>query len=92
MENTSALHTHVWSDGTKPHQIKQDGQTIFHHRCLRCGRDFAQGFGVPDWQGAYVGAVRIELLTEKVSDRWRREECPGRLLPDDDEFRAMRRS
>jgi len=92
MANTNALHTHLWSDGTTRHQIGQDGKLISHRGCVRCGRDFAQARDDPDWQGAYVGAVRVELLTEKVSERWMREECPGRLLPGDDAARAMRRS
>jgi hypothetical protein len=39
MEN---LRQHSWSDGATPHEILQDGQIILHHRCLKCGRDFAK--------------------------------------------------
>ena len=40
MERRHPLRTHVWADGDTPRQITQDGKIIFHHRCLRCGRDF----------------------------------------------------
>jgi hypothetical protein len=40
----------------------------------------------------YVGAIRIELLVESVSERWVCEECPGRFLAEDVRTRAMRRS
>jgi hypothetical protein len=42
MDNTKAPPTHLWSGGNIPRQITQDGRTNLHHRCVRCGRDFAQ--------------------------------------------------
>ena len=92
MDTTNALHTHLWSDGTTPRQITQDGKTILHHRCLRCGRDFTHGVNGAGWQAAYIGIFKVELLADCVSQRWLREECPRRLLPEDDVSRAMRRS
>lgn len=90
MENRNALHTHSWSDGSAPHVFKQDGRTIFHHRCVRCGRDFAQGLNGAGWQAIYVGVFKVELLAETVTSRWLTEECPERPVPDDDVSRAMR--
>jgi hypothetical protein len=92
MDNTNAPQTHVWADGDTPHQVKQDGRVVLHHRCLRCGRDFAQGLDGAAWQAVYIGIFKVELLADRVSDRWLREECPQRLLPDDDVSRATRRS
>jgi len=95
MNNGDALSTHVWSDGITPHQIQQSGRIILHHCCSLCRRDFAREFDGSDgsdWQAAYVGAVRIELLVENVSQQWVTDECPGRLLAADDAQRAMRRS
>jgi hypothetical protein len=40
MERRHPLHTHVWADGDMLRQTTQDGKIIFHHRCVRCGRDF----------------------------------------------------
>jgi hypothetical protein len=92
METRHPLRTHVWADGDIPHQITQDGRIIFHHRCIRCGRDFVQAIDRSGWQAASAGVLRIELLADSVTERWVREECPGRLLPDDDVSRATRRS
>ena len=95
MDERNALDTHAWSDGATPHQIHQSGRTVFHHRCSRCGRDFAREFDGSDgsdWQAAYVGAIRIELLAESVSERWVSEECPARIQPQDHAARATRRS
>ncbi|SRR6266851_2328106 len=36
------------------------------------------------WQAATAGIRRIELLEDSLTERWVREECPGRLLPADD--------
>jgi hypothetical protein len=87
-----ALETHQWSDGTTPHPINQDGRTILHFRCLRCGRDFAQGADQSAWQALYVGIFRVELIAESVSARWLADDCPGRLLESDQDDRGMRQS
>ena len=61
-------------------------------RCLRCGRDFAQGFdGVYSWEAVYIGLLRIERLAKSVTERWLSEPCPGSPRPEDDELRAMRK-
>jgi hypothetical protein len=80
MKNVTALQTHIWAEGTTPRQILQDGRTIVHHRCPRCGRDFAFELDGSGWHAAYVGLLRIEVLSESVSARWLAEECPGRPL------------
>lgn len=95
MNSRNALDTHAWSNGTTPHQIQQSGRIFLHHHCSQCGREFSREFDGSDgsdWQAAYVGVIRIELLAESVSERWVSEECPKRLLPEDDATRAMRRS
>ena len=82
MEKNKRLNTHVWTGGGSPRKIKQEGKTIRHHHCSSCGRDFAQGLeGANGWQAVYIGTIRIELLSERVSKRWLGEECPGRLIP-----------
>jgi hypothetical protein len=55
MERRHPLRTHVWADGDTPRQITQDGKIIFHHRCLRCGRDFVQAIDRARWQAATGG-------------------------------------
>ncbi len=90
MERAHPLRTHAWADGDIPHQIAQDGRVIFHHRCVRCGRDFMQALDCTRWQAATVGILRIEPLADSVTERWVTEECPGRLLPGDNRSRATR--
>ena len=94
MTNGYPLQTHVWADGgAAPHQIMQDGRTIVHQRCLRCGRDFALELDGSGWHALYVGVFRVELLAESVTARWLTEECPRQFLwTQDEEARAMRRS
>jgi hypothetical protein len=86
MEKTSELPTHKFSDGP-PRRITQSGKTIFHQRCLNCGRDFGQGLDGGGWRAIYVGVLRIELLADSVNDRWLREPCPKQLLPSDNDDR-----
>lgn len=71
--------------------MEQDGKILIHQRCLRCGRDFGQGFdGVDSWEAVYVGLLRIERLEKSITERWLSEPCPGELRREDDELRAMR--
>ena len=92
MERRQPLRTHVWADGDLPHQVTQDGEIIFYRRCVRCGRDFVQTIDGTGWQAASVGVLRIEFLADSVTERWVREECPGRLLADDCRSRVTQRA
>jgi hypothetical protein len=92
MERRQPLRTHVWADGDLPHQVTQDDEIIFYRRCVRCGRDFVQTIDGTGWQAASVGVLRIELLADSVTERWVREECPGRLLADDCRSRVTRQA
>jgi hypothetical protein len=80
MGYTVSLRTHTFSDAIL-HRIAPDGKTILHRHCLRCGRDFGQELNGADWQAIYVGALRVEPVSDSVADRWLREKCPGLLLP-----------
>jgi hypothetical protein len=92
MERRYPLRTHVWADGDTPRQITQDGKIIFHHRCVRCGRDFVQPIDHAGWYAASVGVQRTELLADSVTEQWVTEDCPGRLLVDDCRSRATRQA
>lgn len=88
---TNAMLTHSWSEGLPPHQILQDGRTILHHRCSRCGRDFGFELDGSGWHAVYIGVFSVELLDDGVTRRWVYEECPGQLLTIDDVARTNRR-
>ena len=91
MKNANTLGTHLFADGATPRTIHQDGRTIYHHRCIRCGRDFAQGMNGGGWQAVNVGLVRIELLVDTVTDQWLAERCPGEpLWSQDAQARTLR--
>ena len=90
MKNGNALQTHDWS--AIPRQILQDGRTIAHNRCTRCARDFAFELDGTGWHAVYVGVFRVELLDQKVNQRWLSEECPRQVLPGDEVDRATRLS
>jgi hypothetical protein len=84
MEPNESLATHLWSGRGIARAVQQDGRTVLHHRCVRCGRDFAQGLdGAYGWQAAHVGLLRIELLAQSVNERWLSERCPGEPKPED---------
>jgi hypothetical protein len=87
IENT----THIWSGGSDPHRLKQDGRTIFLRQCSCCRRDFAQGIDGLDWRAVYLGVFKVEPLADAISSQWLEEECPKRRLPADDIARATRR-
>jgi hypothetical protein len=89
MKNDSnPLQTHLWADGDTPHQILQDGRTIAHQRCIRCGRDFGFELDGSGWHAIHVSVFRVEFLPQAVSSRWLTEECPREPLPSDDVDRA----
>ena len=91
MNREHAPQTHVWSVGITPRQVLQDGQTIFHRHCALCWREFVRGIdGVADWEAAHAGVFRIERLAKHVTERWLSEECPRRVLREDDVARALR--
>jgi hypothetical protein len=91
MKTPNTLGTHLFSDGGIPRMIQQDGRAIYHHRCLRCGRDFAQGMNGAGFQAVYVGLLRIELLADSITERWLSEECPKQMLwIQDEQARSMR--
>jgi hypothetical protein len=90
MKNGNPSRTHVWANGTTLHQILQDGRTIAHQRCVRCLRDFAFELDGTGWHAVYVGAFRVELLAEKVNERWLGEACPKKILLADHIDRATR--
>ena len=93
MPDDDKLQTHLWPAGHALHQVEQDGRTIRHQRCVRCWRDFGQGFdGTYNWEAVYVGVLRIERLAERVTDIWLSEPCPGEPRIEDNELRAMRRA
>jgi hypothetical protein len=50
MERRHPLQTHVWADDDIPDQITQDGEIVFHRRCVRCGRDFVQPADGTGWR------------------------------------------
>ena len=85
MSYRNALHTHLWSDREIPHVIHQETRTIYHRRCMLCGRDFGQGLKGGGWHAVYVGILRIELLAESVNERWLGEDCPGEPQWDQDQ-------
>ena len=90
----TALDTHVLSGDSPPRQLYQNGILYLHQRCAKCGRDFMREPGKTDWQAAYIGigAFKVELLADSVTERWVSEECPGRILESDNVQRLTRRS
>lgn len=89
MNNANLSGSHVWSGN--PRQTKQDGTTIILRQCSLCRRDFAQGVDDSDWRAAYIGVFKVELLADAVNERWLKEECPRRRVPEDDIARATLR-
>jgi len=55
--------------------IKMAEQSITE-RCFRCGRDFGHELNGARWKAVYVGIFRMELLADRVTDRWPPEKCP----------------
>ena len=84
------LKTHVWPDDFPPQEIYHDGKLYLHQKCAKCGRDFLREPDSTDWKAAHIGAFKIELLADSVSDRWVNEECPRRVLAANDGQRLRR--
>jgi hypothetical protein len=82
---SNSLQTHFWSNGPTSHQIFQNGRTMVHQRCSRCGRDFAFELDGSGWHAVYVGAFKVELLAESVSQQWLTDQCPGQPLWEQDQ-------
>jgi hypothetical protein len=90
MERRHFLQAHLWANGDIPRRITQDGTLIFHHRCVRCGRDFMQTLDEPRWRAANLGFHRIDPLPDNETEQWITDECPGRQLLEDRVFVSTR--
>ena len=74
-------HGHNWTK-QRLRMIRIDGTTVYHHGCVKCGRDFAKEPD-GDWRAVYVGIFRLELLAQEITDRWMAERCPEQRLEAD---------
>ena len=91
MLSGNQLHTHHFGGKQAISRFNQDGKSILYRRCMRCWRDFGQGFdGVHSWEAIYVGVLRIERLARSVTERWLSEVCPSSPPPEDEAARALR--
>ena len=86
----TALDSHIFSGDSPPRELYHDGKLYLHQRCAKCGRDFMREPDSTDWKAVYIGAFKVELLADSVTERWITEECPGRILESDNEQRLTR--
>jgi hypothetical protein len=68
----------------------ESGETIFQHRCTRCGRDFITVLSSGRRYAVGVSILSFHQLDDEVSQRWLRQQCPSTRLSDDDEDRKRR--
>jgi hypothetical protein len=78
-----SLKTHIWA-ADEPREIHIEGRSIFHHRCRRCGRDFARESSTLGRKAVYIGAFSVKFLGDSVNQKWLSDPCPGSLTPSPD--------
>jgi hypothetical protein len=74
------LKTHIWISD-EPREIKIEGESIFHHHCRQCGRDFAREASQADWRAVYIGPFSVKFLDDSATQQWVSEPCPGSPSP-----------
>jgi hypothetical protein len=57
--------------------------------CTACGRDFVEEVASGERYAVHAGLVRFDRLSDEVTNRWIRSNCPmTRLLSDDQDRRT----
>jgi hypothetical protein len=79
--------SHEWL--RKPRRVTtRPGDTVLHHHCIRCGRDFLTYPSSNNSYAVFVSAISFDQLEDEVTKRWLGEACPGRHASSDDEDRT----
>jgi hypothetical protein len=81
--------THKWSR-TLGQTVRVGAKYLLHRSCVVCGRNFIVDLDSSDLWAVQVGALHFCRLELEVSERWRRESCPGKkLLSDENDKNAL---
>jgi hypothetical protein len=81
--------THEWSRGLGQ-TVGVGGKFLLHRSCVVCGRNFMVDLDSDDLFAVNVAALQFQRLAREVSERWRRENCPGKRLPNDETDKVTR--
>ena len=79
-----ASDTHRWIGSSSGRSVKINDKLHQHLFCITCGRNFITDPVSGEQYAVYVGALRFYRLADEVTERWRRENCPGQRLSSDD--------
>jgi hypothetical protein len=66
------------------------GHLVEQRRCMRCGRDFLRDLSSGLRYAVAVSILSFHRLADEVTERWRREVCPGERRPEDDDDRERK--
>jgi hypothetical protein len=78
--------THQWVG--KPRRFETgSGDTVLHHLCVKCGRNFLTYTSSNSTDAVFVSGLNFGQLSDTVTKRWLSEPCPGKRLSPDDEDR-----
>ena len=69
--------SHEWLGNPRRLATESD-DTVLHHHCVRCGRDFLTHTSSNSTHAVFVSAVSFDQLSDEVTKRWLSELCPGR--------------
>jgi hypothetical protein len=81
--------THRWSR-TLGQTVRVGGKYLLHRSCVVCGRNFIVDLDSSDLCAVRLGTLHFHRLAREVSERWRRESCPGKKLPSDENDKNTR--
>ena len=82
--NDKTWNSHEWL--SKPRRLATGpDDTVLHHHCVRCGRDFLTYTASNSTYAVFVSAISFDQLSDEVTKRWLGELCPGKHLSSDAE-------
>jgi hypothetical protein len=77
--------THLWFE----QQVSNNGRTFLHRQCKVCSRDFALASDEGEWRAVHVGLLKFDFLDDEITKRWISEDCPGCILPGEENDERM---
>jgi hypothetical protein len=83
----SRWNTHCWIGrrlGLAP------GQPLIQRVCSDCGRAFVDECSTGERYAVHVSIFKIHRLSDEVTSRWLSEQCPAKLLAEDEADRQTR--
>ncbi len=87
--DSDAWNSHSWSSARGRRVEVEPDNSLVHHHCSRCLRDFLQDLQSGERYAVHVSALTFRRFPDPIAKQWIGELCPGTPLPFDAEVRSQ---